>query len=635
MKNVFIAFWILAVIFWSGCGSDSPVGNRFDDSSKVGVGSGEKANDSDKVVIDSEKGTVDAGKAMVDSGKATVDTGKTVVDSEKVTVDTGKTVVDSGKATVDTGKTVVDSGKATVDTGMAVVDTGIIVTIPETVSGLVQRGFIVRNYADDIVAKEKKMESKWIVSKTGKAAKVDSISGLYVASISDFKEKYVELETYDNEFFYDRRYGTQNRLIRESYLTAPLNLDLSKTTNVNYLTTIITPLVWEYVPKMTFSAAYKKAAKVLLQNLHMPEDLTDFGNYSLFGKGEGDAMLAAVTIAMENFVGDAYETTMWRSFDLDVSMEKFKREDVYEFITEQVFPLFRENEIDSLRKYIESVSPNGYVPKFEKYLSMMFADYVKWPRCVKSIQGKKVLYEYYDFAEMICDDSVWRYTKMEDYDTSTIFNADLNYGTLVDSRDGQKYKTIEIDGRTWMAENLNYHDSVTSENLKGQSWCYGLKESNCNRFGRLYSWMAAMDIAFDSLKSATDIDKEQSICPDGWHLPSWYEFTALSNSIDRELFSNYMTNATNKSGFSLLQGGYATFEKDDSGEAGQSVLKEKMNFEAMMGKTCLWLWRSYGSDYADYMLFHYSTNTYPLYKEQKDVRSGCYVRCVKNDGTDI
>ena len=71
----------------------------------------------------------------------------------------------------------VDSGKATVDTGMAVVDTGIIVTIPETVSGLVQRGFIVRNYADDIVAKEKKMESKWIVSKTGKAAKVDSISG--------------------------------------------------------------------------------------------------------------------------------------------------------------------------------------------------------------------------------------------------------------------------------------------------------------------------------------------------------------------------------------------------------------------------------------------------------------------------
>ena len=45
------------------------------------------------------------------------------------------------------------------------------------------------------------MESKWIVSKTGNAAKVDSISGLYVASISDFKEKYVELETYDNEFF--------------------------------------------------------------------------------------------------------------------------------------------------------------------------------------------------------------------------------------------------------------------------------------------------------------------------------------------------------------------------------------------------------------------------------------------------
>ena len=47
----------------------------------------------------------------------------------------------------------------------------------------------------------------------------------------------------------------------------------------------------------------------------------------------------------------------------------------------------------------------------------------------------------------------------------------------------QSYRTIELDGLTWMAENLNYEVV--------DSWCYENKSSNCNKYGRLYNWEAA------------------------------------------------------------------------------------------------------------------------------------------------
>ena len=124
-------------------------------------------------------------------------------------------------------------------------------------------------------------------------------------------------------------------------------------------------------------------------------------------------------------------------------------------------------------------------------------------------------------------------------------NPEIAYDSMTDSRDGQIYKTVKIGDQIWMAENLNYADSVKTPSLMGKNWCYANKAENCAVTGRLYTWTAAID----SVKLATDADnpqdcgsgktctlpaKVQGICPDGWHLPEKKEWETLLTKVGGE-----------------------------------------------------------------------------------------------------
>ena len=79
---------------------------------------------------------------------------------------------------------------------------------------------------------------------------------------------------------------------------------------------------------------------------------------------------------------------------------------------------------------------------------------------------------------------------------------------FIDSRDSRSYKTMEIGGRVWMAENLNYIDEADS--LYSRTHCFNDSAAYCEKRGRLYAWNVAM-----------------VACPEGWELPSKADFDSL------------------------------------------------------------------------------------------------------------
>ena len=117
-------------------------------------------------------------------------------------------------------------------------------------------------------------------------------------------------------------------------------------------------------------------------------------------------------------------------------------------------------------------------------------------------------------------------------------------GWIVDSRDKQLYRTVTIGEQVWMAENLNYDPGQGGSDGTEYdwSWCYGDVTANCSKYGRLYTWAAAID----SVKLATDVENPlvcgygkkcdltgnvQGLCPEGWHLPSESEWKTLFKAV--------------------------------------------------------------------------------------------------------
>ena len=120
--------------------------------------------------------------------------------------------------------------------------------------------------------------------------------------------------------------------------------------------------------------------------------------------------------------------------------------------------------------------------------------------------------------------------------------------------DGNKFYTIDLNGTTWMANNLYGTESGTN---------YQDSEILTTVFGKYYSWTEA-----------------QTACPEGWHLPSGAEFdqclgtNAGSLMVDASFVNTTMwsywpqVKITNSTQFCAIPVGYRDFTNEDAPENG-------------------------------------------------------------------
>ncbi|WP_458450382.1 fibrobacter succinogenes major paralogous domain-containing protein [Fibrobacter sp.] len=126
--------------------------------------------------------------------------------------------------------------------------------------------------------------------------------------------------------------------------------------------------------------------------------------------------------------------------------------------------------------------------------------------------------------------------------SGTYLNSRVSYGEMKDARDGRVYKTVEIGGQTWMAENLNYGAEATvmwgmSDDSQFERYCLDDNPANCELYGGLYQWAEANDLPHRcNNESCADLvqSQRQGICPEGWHLPSNAEFELLIETLGGE-----------------------------------------------------------------------------------------------------
>lgn len=130
--------------------------------------------------------------------------------------------------------------------------------------------------------------------------------------------------------------------------------------------------------------------------------------------------------------------------------------------------------------------------------------------------------------------------------------------------EGNEYKTVILDGREWLAENLrtstycngdsilNIKDDSLWINTESGAWSYYDNDSSYNKpFGKLYNFHSVID--------------ERNICPCGWSVPSfsdWYDLRIyLKGNIvaggklkskGTEYWASPNHAATNESGFTAL-----------------------------------------------------------------------------------
>lgn len=166
----------------------------------------------------------------------------------------------------------------------------------------------------------------------------------------------------------------------ELTLRALTNLKNRENVNVNLLTNLAYERVMYLVKEKNKSLAKAKtqAESEVLAAFDIKDEINEFENLNIFGSGDGNAALLAVSVMMQ---GDADEAALAKRLDkFDDSFAesgKWKDDDAKAAISEWIAEASANGGLETIRKNVEGLDYADEVPAFEKYIPVVIPDTVE------------------------------------------------------------------------------------------------------------------------------------------------------------------------------------------------------------------------------------------------------------------
>jgi uncharacterized protein (TIGR02145 family) len=200
----------------------------------------------------------------------------------------------------------------------------------------------------------------------------------------------------------------------------------------------------------------------------------------------------------------------------------------------------------------------------------------------------------------------------------------LKLRDTVEDIDGNIYQLVTIDGQVWLADNLRVtrfrngkeipfvKDSSAWASVPSAACCnYRNDTNNVAAFGRLYNWETIRDTS--------------GLCPVGWHIPTFTEWTSLINLLEGyDNAGGYMkeTGTAHWSSPNITLYNNNTFALPGGSRNRNGAFSEP-------GRTCQW-WVTNGNDTENIQGLSLSNESTRIKMINPDKKSGLSVRCIRD-----
>ena len=322
---------------------------------------------------------------------------------------------------------------------------------------------------------------------------LDNADGQFAFEKIDFNSPYVFVDVQDScvgDDCYKRISGfwADSVLTGKKYqipLSAIIDMRKYSKISVNSLSDMKVPLVKKYFAEgLSFDSACKKAELDVLDSFGVYEDLGDFENLESVN-GELSYVLRVMHFAVDRM-------SILDNYFLNIVERLYG-------VTPAAVAGFGETAVqiyDNTMKFID-------------YQIGYFARNAGVGQCTESRENENHALKGFENFSIVCHSNKWK----PGWKTVEYVN-----GTMVDNRDGKMYKTVTYNwgdvSQTWMAENLNYADTTSSNadsalknNLLKGTNCLDMDPS-CEVLSRYYTWKAAMNLGWSDI-DLTDIVRNE------------------------------------------------------------------------------------------------------------------------------